>query len=374
MMKVAATFLFGLVASVAVAQELEVAPAAVVPQSLVITVGSVRVKGTRPEGGGTWDDVAQPAASGANPWCGLLKFAHVVPGVGTTAATGGAVLCSALAGGPGQQAQRDPRAPDLFVALVAGQDSTYRTHVAADSFAAFFQSRFRVPVAAIPPLGLRFFVQDDDGPQGAETIGEILVQRDDLLAAVAARKPLILTDETGAVQRLELAVEPREPRPIERSVNVDTSMMFPLPDLYVDAGTAVWVLARGEYRAGPLAGTRKAAGLRGLTQNVIRTAPFSSAPHGAAIGLLGAGQTMTPLVVGDCVGTIVQTPGRLALGVNDDDLGNNVGSLAFTVVIFDAGPENWAKAGQPVPCSRLTEIIKRRRGAPQAPPLVRPPR
>jgi hypothetical protein len=341
----------------------EPAPTATPPPTsmLTIEVGSVRVKATRPGTGTSWDGEAPAESVGPNPLCKLVPLAHAVGSVGTVVAEVGAAICALATLKRPTQRQRDPKAPDLLVAIVAGQGVAYRTHAVPDAYAAFFQSRFRVPVASLPQNGLRLLVLDQDGEHDDETIGEFRLGRAELLEAAGAGKQLVLKDDSGAVEHLDLTVQARRAVPIEREVKIDTRQTWTgLPDVYVEAGSMLFITAKGDYSAGPVAG-RRGVGGNGVFPGFRLSAPFDRAPHGAAVAMIGAGQSVTPLVVGKCVGLVVQTAGHLVLGINDSDAGNNRGTLDFKVYVFDASADTWTHPGQAVPCTRLTEILEQLR-------------
>jgi predicted lipid-binding transport protein (Tim44 family) len=372
------------------------------PKQLVITVGELEVTTTRPSTGARWDSAAPAESPVPHPICkalhmerggtlmhaifgGLATGAHAGPHGAAAGVVAGLLahhLCEALVerAAAAKPRRADPTAPDLFVAIVAAPGAFYRTPTAPDAHSAVFHSRFRVPVAAVPADGLQLLVEDDEGAAPAETIAELRVSRERLLAAAKSSKPIVLADAAHGVTKLEIAVEPRRPEPFEGELTIPVTVpMGEVPGVYVDAGTELWIAAAGEYRAG--AGVRSVSGpLEPITvadaRHTLHFAPFDRAPQGAVVALVGAGHTLTALTLKrqQCVGVLVSTPGFLALGVNSDEVANNSGGpLRGGLFIFDAGAEAWTHPGREVPCSHLIARENKMREARGLPPIAPTP-
>lgn len=89
----------------------------------------------------------------------------------------------------------------------------------------------------------------------------------------------------------------------------------------------MYFVASGEWRWGP---NRRddAAGERNSPRNYLRPMPGQPAP--ALIGRIGDGAA--PFIIGAEAGPFrVRSSGRLYLGINDDVLTDNTGSLRVTI-------------------------------------------
>ena len=82
----------------------------------------------------------------------------------------------------------------------------------------------------------------------------------------------------------------------------------------------------------------------------LNRSEFATAPHGAAIALLGSARGgYTPVLVGACVLVTPAMTGSLRVGVNDRDVRNNTGQLTFSVEVMPPPTDRWS-AGAISPC------------------------
>jgi hypothetical protein len=91
---------------------------------------------------------------------------------------------------------------------------------------------------------------------------------------------------------------------------------------------------------GYLAGEKRNYNLRG----------FDTANHAAAVARVGpAGESHADLIVEKCVTAVVPVSGDVAVGINDGDLGNNIGKISFHVETGLPELDEW-KSGFPKRC------------------------
>jgi len=332
------------------------------PTGWILEVHGVRVATLRTGSTDHWDGAVAEAAASKSGLCGVIGVliggaaGAVVGGPGL--APGGAVIGKGVSEAFCPEAhpvarERDPQAPDLVVALSAGEQSAehvLRTPTARDSYEESFDYAFVVPTAVIPAQGVQIRVQDQDGPGDFETLGVFRLSLLDLHQAES--QPLVvLTD--GAVVRLELSVT-RAPEPSTEVVQLElTGGLQVVSGDPIPAGEWVEIRTRGSYS---LAKDRAPVGPAGggkWKDGNIKEAPFATAEHGAALAVLGFGQRIEKLLVPDCVGVSTRYAGPLLVGVNDTSAADNSGQLEFTISRRVPTAAEWLHIGEPSGCSAL---------------------
>jgi hypothetical protein len=306
------------------------------PSWIVLKISRVQVQPTKIDGS-TWDLPSEKKSSNCGPVAMIGKMAFGVPG-GVIAT----VLCSSSA--PGQR-DRDARAPDLFVQVVAG-DAKYRTPIALDTYAEAFDFPVVVPLDGIPPAGLEVQVldQDDDAGTG-ELIGMVRVTRARVQEALASSMPL-LTLADSQVSRIEIEVAPYSPpAPIEPLMFEVNHEPAALP-IRARAGELVMIEAHGKYS---VASDLREIDEHGYTDGGKRSynrTDFKNTNHGAAVALVGAStESHAALAVGSCVTAVASTAGQIFTGVNDSEVGNNQGFIRFAVRVGLPTVEQWRSGG-----------------------------
>ena len=162
---------------------------------LSIKIGAVRISPKRPSGS-PWTTVAQSGSTAAfgKSVCGLAGQAVGVP------LPLSSVLCGAVMSGSAEQ-QRNPTAPNPYVAIKTPRGVTYRTHTAVKSYTVDFDDGFIVPADAIPSTGLELLVVNDTAER-ADTDDEVIATfrptRDQLETAAGAAPPTLVLDEHNA--------------------------------------------------------------------------------------------------------------------------------------------------------------------------------
>jgi hypothetical protein len=321
----------------------------------VLQISRVQVSPTKVDGA-TWDGAQEKGPDG----CGLIGT------IGTSAAgpVGGAVATFLCERSGNEQAQRDPRAPDLFVQVTTGVVK-YRTPVAVDTFGEVFDYPLVAPLDGIGPAGLEIQVLDQDDDVGSgELIGMVRVSAEDV-AAAATRKPPLLDLHDSQVKRLEIAVLPYEaPRSID-PIKFDVSQTPRTLNARARAGELVRIAAKGTYSVASNGEAITTAGYENGEKRGYNVQGFESANHAAAIALIGrANETHSSLVVGKCLQTIAPVTGAISVGINETDQSNNVGFVVFDVDVGLPTMEAW-KTGKSEDCSLATEIQKPRQGEPK---------
>lgn len=304
------------------------------PGWVVLKISRVQVN-PRKIDGSPWDLPRDKKSSNCGP---VAMFGKMAAGV-----AGGAIatfLCSHSPPG-----QRETSAPDLFVQLVAG-DARYRTPVALDTYAEAFDFPVIVPLEGIPPAGLEVQVLDEDDDVGAgELIGMVRVTRTQVQEALASNMPL-LTLSDSQLSRIEIEVSPySSPSPIKPSMFEVNHEPAAAP-IRARAGELVTISARGKYSVASNFEEIDEHGYTGGQKRGFNRADFKNANHGAAVALVGAShESHAALIVGSCVTAVASTAGQIFIGVNDNDVGNNHGSIMFTVRVGLPTVEQWRSGG-----------------------------
>ncbi len=322
------------------------------PEWLLLRIDAVRVTGTRPNGG-SWDGEKEKQDSGAG--CALVSLVAgaATRGTGTQAANSVCRFFFTEGGSP--QIQKEPKAPDLVVKLVADSKTIYRTYIAQDTYSHMFLYSVVLPVAAIPRSGLQVVVEDQDGNDvlDGELIGSVRIGREQLVTTARGTSP-ILALQDGPLEKLELIIEPYTDT--VRTATHTYSVAMPLtevPQLQISAGEVIEIRANGNYSvadngqllgpAGYQDGSRRGYNLPDLW--------FRSMAHGAAIARIGDRGAHATFAIPDCVLLTSPFAGSLSVGINDKDLSNNKGELLFSAVIRPPRPEEWSRAGLLLECS-----------------------
>lgn len=324
-------------------------PASPEPEWLLLRIDAVRVASKRPGNAGSWDSEREK-----QDWGGLCTLASIGVGAlsGGTAGKATGVLCRVVASGTGQQDERDPKAPDLVIKLAAG-NQIYRSYIAQDTYSHIFFYSLVLPVAAIPRGGLQLIVEDQDGDDigAGEVVTSLRVTREQLLATALGESPVMtLTD--GALEKLELTVEPYA-GDLRSATHTHSAKkgLAEVPALHIHAGEVVEIRAEGSYSVADNHKRLGPAGYQDGSKRGYNLSGFGQSAHGAAVASIGHPGARANLAVNDCVLVTSPFAGSLRLGVNDDDRGNNRGTLSFEVRVWPARPSEWSRAGVLTACT-----------------------
>jgi hypothetical protein len=312
-------------------------PSPALPAALVLRVDAIEVSPTHADSQLAWDGGEPELDAGAGCKVIVAGISMFEPRLG-----GASALCG-LASTP--QGERHAQEPDLEVRLGVGADTAYRSWVARDSLSQSLQYEFVVPVAAVPPDGLRLDVLDDDANDGLELVGGMRLSRDKLIEAYqSASKLLVLS--AGAVRRLEVVVSAYTDEPVatshRRASDVPVQLGRP-----VMAGELVSVRASGTFTVGSwFDKTLDPAGYPGDHARSYNLAPFKHAPHACAIALIGRAQSVEGVPIGKQTQFVAGHAGALRVGLNDKDLDNNQGRLSYVVARRAPTAQEWLERGR----------------------------
>jgi hypothetical protein len=232
------------------------------------------------------------------------------------------------------RARASPAADPMVIVEI--EDAVFRSPMAPRAFNPLWDFSFRFVYGALGahkgvPRGsmMRIHVVDYDGPAEFDPIGSLVVSMDELLTG-----PVHELGPFGSVEKLTLQVrvlEPPEKLDATTAVRLAVAGHPSWTDTGIDlvAGQRVVISASDEVCtnrnndatcSGP-EGQRK--------PHAVNLEGFKSVGHGTLVGALGD----TRFVVGRSLRFVAPASGRLRLGVNDRDSGNNTGSYAVHVVV-----------------------------------------
>ena len=305
---------------------------------VVLRISRVRAKPKKVDGT-TWD---VPNDKRKGDGCGFIGIA----GKAAFGPAGGAIATYLCSHSNGPLRERDPQAPDLFVQLVAGV-ARYRTPIAYDTYEEAFDYSIVVPIDGVPTTGLELQVLDQDLDVGAgELIGMVRVTKKQLQDAIASGNPL-LTLSDSQLDLLEVEVAPYSSTPQTAAVQYDVSKEPVVVSAKARAGELVSISAHGTNsvadKGQPIDENRY---VNGDKRGYNRVPDFAAANHATAIAYVGSPtETHSALVVGSCVEAVSPVEGNVVVGVNDHDLSNNKGAIAFTVHTSLPTIEQWRAGG-----------------------------
>jgi len=305
------------------------------PSWVVLKISRVEVKPTKVDGS-TWDPPKDRNAAG----CGLVAM------VGKTMGPVGAVATLLCAHPDPSQQQRNPSAPDLFVQLVAG-DARYRTPVVMDTFAQAFDFPIIVPLEGIPAVGLEVQVLDQDTDVGSgELIGMVRVTKKQIHDALASDAPL-LTMSDSQVSKIEIEVAAYSPPPAIKPLTFEVNKNPVDASIRARAGELVTASAKGAYSVTDKRDPIDERGYTDHSKQGYNRPDFKGQNHGAAIAYVGSPtESRTAFVVGSCAAAVTTVSGPVFVGVNDGSVGNNLGSISFTVGVGLPTVEQWRVGGK----------------------------
>jgi hypothetical protein len=308
------------------------------PENIILRVDKVAVAATQPGTQNRWDGPEREAQGDAV--CSLLALGTnlVSPVSGDHAER----LCGALV--RPEHRERFPEDPDLRVRLGAGASVSYVTPVARDLTSHSFAYEFVVPTSAVPPDGLRVEVLDDDGKDGAQSIGVARITLETIANTWESSSRLITTS-AGALLHLEVVIAPYTPMDIQKREMLASSELLPL-GRRLAAGEIVHLRAEGSYTVGKWYDAK--LGPRGYATADARRynfqqEPFASAPHASGIALAGEDDVFVAALVAPCVDFTSLYAGELRVGLNDTEPLNNEGRIAFEGLLRAPTAEEWGK-------------------------------
>jgi hypothetical protein len=308
------------------------------PENVILRVDRVDVAATQPGTQNRWDGPEREPPGTAV--CSLLALGtnllHPVSGEHAEK------LCGALV--RPEHRERFAEDPDLRVRLRAGASVSYDTPVVRNLASHSFTYEFVVPIAAVPPDGLGIEVLDDDGKDGAQSIGVARMTLE-IIANTWESSSRMFTTSAGALSHLEVVVAPYTAMDIPKREMLASSELLPV-GRRLAAGEIVHLRAEGSYTVGKWYDAK--LGPRGHATADARRfnfpqEPFASAPHAAGIALAGENDLFVGALVAPCVDFTSLYAGVLRVGINDTETVNNEGKIAFEGLSRAPTPEEWGK-------------------------------
>jgi hypothetical protein len=242
--------------------------------------------------------------------------------------------------------ERFPHDPDLRLRLSAGASVSFDSPITPDVDASHtFAYEFVVPTSAVPADGVRIEVLDDDGKEGAQSIGVARLTLEDL--AKAYESPTRMhTAAAGGVLRLEIVVSPYAPMEFDKRRVLATSDPHPIGSRRLVAGEVVHLRAEGSYKVGDwydaTIGPKGYSG-EGARRYNFKQEPFVNAPHATGIALAGQKDVFVGALVAPCVTFTSLYAGELRVGINDTEPKNNEGFIAFEGFARAPTVEEWGR-------------------------------
>lgn len=313
---------------------------------VVVQIGRVQVEPTR-KNHMPWDTRSDKA-----PDCGLAGVLGGVVGTAVAGPVGGKVggafgtlLCSSS--GP-THTKGNPTAPDLLV-VVKADTARYFSPLALDTIDEVFDYKVLVPLGGLPATGLDIEVRDADSTGAGDLIGRVRLSRQELEEAREERPPEIKRTNVDQISEIEIEVLPYEyPPNVAGTFQVNQAPLALGGNLR--AGEFMTIQASGTYS---VANNHEQINEQGYTNGAKRGySLYPTAPHGSAIAWIGdKSKALTWLGVGSCSGLVSPTTGPIYVGVNDKDVGNNIGSIKFEARIEPPTVAQWLAGGASYPCA-----------------------
>jgi hypothetical protein len=309
------------------------------PENIVLRVDRVDVA-IRRNGAQNWDPpVAEPQS---NAVCSLLAIGTNL--VSPVSGDDVEELCGALV--RPEHRERFPHDPDLRLRLSAGASVSFDSPITPDADGSHsFAYEFVVPTSAVPADGIRIEVLDDDGKDGAQSVGVARLTLETL--AKAYESPTRMhTAAAGSVLRLEVVVSPYAPMEFDKRRVLATFDPHPIGSRRLVAGEIVHLRAEGSYKVGDWYDAL--LGPKGYTGDVARKynfkqEPFVNAPHATGIALAGQKDVFVGALVAPCVTFTSLYAGELRVGLNDTEPKNNEGWISFEGFSRAPTVEEWGR-------------------------------
>jgi hypothetical protein len=297
-----------------------------------------------------------------------LIIGAVVTGIGTPVL---GKLAQTMCGNDNKRHAEEARKatePDLAVYVEAGNGSDpikYRTHTEPDQLSPTFNEEFAVPTDAISDEpGLHLQVQDENG---GKPVGDVYLRKSDVADALRRGTIEDLHDEAHGLVSMGLTIRKYDGLGETVTADVDTTVgMGPVAfrasnPRGVRAGEVLELSASGKYTVGRtgfiVSDCPEAIGPEGVTSGKckeynVKHAEFTNANHGAGIALIGSFNPRQGVVVARCTHLVSRIAGGVRVGINDEDVSNNDGTIHFEVTVRPPSKAEWV-TGTARPCAQL---------------------
>lgn len=296
------------------------------PKLVTVTVISAEIAGTMPNGQ-EWD--AKDAKSAQTIDKAIAQYFADHPELDDTQDMVGIPIDAAKLG----EEAKSSVAADPMVLVQIGND-VYRSPMRPRAFNPVWDFPFQFVYDPAKESGtvVRILVVDYDGPTRFDTIGAQVIDIESLLA-----KPVHELAAFGSVNKLVLQVAtadlPASDKRVRR-IAVPGSSSWTDAGIDVTAGQRITITAADEVCT-TKSGNEKCSGPEGQRVTSDYNLPgFKKLGHGALVGALGD----TRFAVKRERTLIAPSSGRLRLGVNDGDAGNNRGSYAVQITVETGSP------------------------------------
>jgi hypothetical protein len=230
---------------------------------------------------------------------------------------------------------RTSPAADPMVIIEVG-DAVVRSPMAPRAFNPLWDFSFQFVYGELgerkgvaPGSMMRVHVVDYDGPTEFDPIGSLVLDLDELVA-----RPVHELGPFGSVNKLTLQVREID-APEDVDATTETRLAVAAHPSWTDTGIDLVAGQRVVINAADEVCTKRGndatcTGPEGLRKpHAANLVGFESVGHGTLVGALGD----TRFVVGRSLSFVAPASGRLRLGVNDRDSGNNSGAFAAHVMV-----------------------------------------
>lgn len=292
------------------------------PKLVTVTVISAEIAGTMPNGQ-EWD--AKDAKSEQTIDKAIALYLKRHPELSDTLDTLGIPIDAEQLGVEARKSD----AADPMVLVQIG-DVVYRSPMRPRAFNPVWEYPFQFiyDPATNSGTNVRILVVDYDGPTRFDTIGAKIIR-----VEVLVDKSVHELDAFGSVKKLTLEVSttdlPESPEPVVHRIAIPGDASWTDTGIDITAGQRITITAADEVctKGGDLA---RCSGPEGQRVTSDKNLPgFRKLGHGALVAAIGD----TRFAIKRERTLIAPSSGRLRLGVNDRDVGNNRGSYAVQITI-----------------------------------------
>ncbi len=330
---------------------------------VLVRVESAVIAGTDPTTGAGWDlDGSAADAARRERDVGVLAslLGLAAPALGVLVEVVGAL------GAPDLPRDASPALPDPQISLsvargisptnVSSAVLANTTRPAWQTFAAW------VRLSDLAGEDLTIGIDDADGADAAVTrIGTGRVSYATLERVAGGDDPEAVVLSDGALTELRVTLAPAQGLVARTSTRLDLREGLAASELAAPYGATVRVIVRGGGSVGSgfrCPGNVRTEGTSGCDSYCL--AGLRGARHAVPFLMWGVGSTAQLVDVsapeGECREVVAPLPGRIVVGINDSQVGNNSGAFEFTIEVSDPGS---TARGSARPCGFLDAAAER---------------
>lgn len=302
----------------------------------------IRVQRVQVAAGREWDGPTEER--GQDQCRDLAELAMIVPKVGK----GISILCEAFT--TNAQRQADPRHPDLQLLLEA-PGVKYRSYISFDQQSQLFDYPFMVPSAALSEDGVVVTVVDNDqGSERGEEIGSLRLRKQWLLDAWQSNQ--LQTQSPDGLTLIEINVSERSGELTHKDAVFEASAGgAEVAGLEIVAGDFIRIKAAGTWQIGNW--NDKLLDASGYPDDRLRKSNlerFRDVAHGGAVALVGRSGMLFEVPPTTCFRAVAPFSGVVWVGINDNQPGDNRGTVSVRVHRRGPSPGEWRRPGATFPC------------------------